>query len=102
MATKPDHDLHDDTGRQQASEGLGIRSVESSPVAGLDSCVECLGPVANESGSVGRLCKEPLQMGEMNFADAVMRAYYNLMIDAEEAAAAIGKDEFEKRLLIGL
>lgn len=41
-------------------------------------------------------------MGEMNFADAVMRAYYNLMIDAEEAVEAIGKDEFEKRLLRGL
>lgn len=102
MVTKPDHDLHDDTGRQQAPEGMGNRSVESGSVAGVDSGIECLGVTTNESGAVGRLCKEPLQMGEMNFADAVMRAYYNLMIDAEEAVEAIGKDEFEKRLLRGL
>lgn len=62
MAAECAHDLHDAAGREQASNGMGRWTVESTAVAGVDRQHSGLGAASNEHCAVGAVCTQSLEV----------------------------------------
>jgi hypothetical protein len=91
------NDLHDGVGREQAPESMGVRAVKSGFVVTLDCSERCMGPAADELGSLGGLREKPSEMEQVIFAEAIWRAFAQCFLTHDEAVQAI--DDYGRGLL---
>ncbi len=89
--------LHDNSGREQAPEGVGVRAAESIALAGLDCGERGMGSASDESGTLGGVRQKPSEMEQVIFAEAIWRAFAQCFLTHDEAVQAI--DDYGHGLL---